>query len=297
MRCTCIRGSARACGWLLLAAATVFSQAAGGQGPQKRATLEVRLPAGARLMVDGTQTKQTGEIRKFFSPPLPAGQVFRYELEATWTGPDGKPVNVKKTVRVRAGEPMIVDLRTADNPPPDRPPVPPIDKPRTDKPPDRKPDVEWVPTPPEVVKAMLELAGVGKDDVVYDLGCGDGRIVIAAVKDFKAKKAVGFDIDPKQVDAARANVKKNDVGDLVSIERKDIFDLDLSKASVVTLYLLPTLNVKLIPQLNKMKPGSRVVSHAFDMEDLVKPKKKITVMDKEGNPHDLFLWEVPLQKK
>jgi uncharacterized protein (TIGR03000 family) len=262
---------------VLLAAAPAWGQPAPKAQP---AILVVHLPeAEARLEIDGAPTRLKGTERRFESPPLEPGKSYSYTLIAFWEPNNYTKITRTRKASVRAGQTTEVDLRKADPAQPD------------------KIVIRWVPTPPEVVKAMLELAGVGKDDVVYDLGCGDGRIVIAAVKDFKAKKAIGFDIDPKQVDAAQANVKKNDVSDLVSIERKDIFDLDLSKASVVTLYLLPTLNVKLIPQLNKMKPGSRVVSHAFDMEDLVKPKKKSTVMDKEGNPHDLFLWEVPLQKK
>ena len=120
---------------------------------------------------------------------------------------------------------------------------------------DKTPDVIFVPTPQEVVDKMLELAEVKKDDVVYDLGCGDGRIVVTAAKKFGCK-ATGFDVDPKRIEESNENVKKNKVGDLVTIKKEDIFTLDLSKANVITLYLLPSLNVKLIPQLEKMKAGS-----------------------------------------
>ena len=118
----------------------------------------------------------------------------------------------------------------------------------------RKPDVIYVPTPQEVVEKMLEVAKVTKDDVVYDLGCGDGRIPVTAAKKYGCK-AFGFDIDPERIKESQENVEKNKVGNLVTIEQKDIFTLDLSKANVVTLYLLPSLNVKLIPQLEKLKPG------------------------------------------
>jgi uncharacterized protein (TIGR03000 family) len=290
MSCTYPRSRAAwACAWLLLAAAPAYSQATGDKEPEKRATLMVSLPADARLLVDGKETRQTGSLRRFYSPPLPTGRTFRYELEATWTGPDGKPVRVKKIVRVSAGERIPVDLRTGDAPPAD---VPPIVKPPAGKP-DREPDVVYLPTPQEVVDKMLELAKVTKDDVVYDLGCGDGRIVVTAAKKYGCK-AVGFDIDPDRVAESLANVKKNDVADLVTIQNKDFFTVDLSKASVVTLYLLPSLNLKLVPQLNKMKPGSRIVSHSYDMEGRIPPKQKVTVMDKEGKPHDLYLWVVPL---
>lgn len=131
-------------------------------------------------------------------------------------------------------------------------------------PPTKRPDVVYVPTPQPVVNKMLELAEIKKGDVVYDLGCGDGRIVVTAAKKYGVK-AVGFDIDPERVKEARENVRTNKVEHLVTIKQADIFTLDLSEATVVTLYLLPELNVKLMPQLAKMKPGSRIVSHDFDM--------------------------------
>jgi ribosomal protein L11 methylase PrmA len=158
---------------------------------------------------------------------------------------------------------------------------------------ERTPDVIYVPTPQEVVDKMLELAQVKKDDVVYDLGCGDGRIVVTAAKKYGCK-AVGFDIDPERIKESVQNVKQNKVQDLVEIKKEDIFTLDLSRASVVTLYLLPNLNVKLIPQLKKMKDGSRIVSHSFDMRG-VKPKEVIKVADKDGREHTVYLWVTPLQ--
>ena len=139
----------------------------------------------------------------------------------------------------------------------------------------RTPDVIYVPTPQPIVDKMLELAKVKKTDVVYDLGCGDGRIVVTAAKKYGVK-AFGFDIDPERVAEAKENVIKNKVEHLVTIEQKDIFTLDLSPANVVTLYLLPRLNVKLIPQLEKLKKGSRIVSHDFDM-DGVKPITHLTL--------------------
>ncbi len=156
------------------------------------------------------------------------------------------------------------------------------------------PDVIYVPTPQEVVDKMLELAKVTKDDVVYDLGCGDGRIVVTAAKKYGCK-AIGFDVDPERIKESAENVKKGEVSKLVEIKQEDIFKQDLSKASVVTLYLLPSLNVKLIPQLEKMKPGSRIVSHAFAMEG-VKPEKEVVVKTKDGRECTVYLWTVPLKK-
>lgn len=161
----------------------------------------------------------------------------------------------------------------------------------------RKPDILYVPTPQDVVDKMLELAQVTKDDLVYDLGCGDGRIVVTAAKRYGCK-AIGYDIDRKRVRESLANVEKNNVGHLVRIEHEDVFTLDLSKASVVTLYLLPELNVKLIPQLEKLKPGSRIVSHDFDMKG-VKPDKIIKVNSSDGDwdEHTVYLWTTPLKKE
>jgi len=161
----------------------------------------------------------------------------------------------------------------------------------------RQPDVVFVPTPQKVVDKMLELAQVTKDDLVYDLGCGDGRIVVTAAKKYGCK-AVGYDIARKRIKESLANVEKNNVEHLVRIEQKDIFTLDLSKANVVTLYLLPSLNVKLIPQLEKLKPGSRIVSHAFDMKG-VKPDKVVTIPDENDDYGDrtVYLWTTPLKKE
>lgn len=162
-----------------------------------------------------------------------------------------------------------------------------------------EPDVIFLPTPQKVVEKMLELAKVEKKDLVYDLGCGDGRIPITAARKYGCK-AKGFDIDPERIKDSMASLKKEkkDVQDLVTIERKNIFNLDLSDANVVTLYLLPTLNVKLVPQLKKLKAGSRIVSHAFDMRGY-KPDKKetVTVKDDDGNERsfDIYLWTIPLK--
>jgi len=161
--------------------------------------------------------------------------------------------------------------------------------------PKRKPDIHFVGTPNEVVEVMLRLADVKKDDLVYDLGCGDGRIVVAAAKKV-ACKAVGYDIDPVRVKESLENVEKSGVKDLVKIEEADVFTLDLSGASVVTLYLLPSLNVKLMPQLEKLKDGSRIVSHDFDMKG-AKPDLMATVWCKDGTEHKVYLWTTPLKKE
>jgi SAM-dependent methyltransferase len=166
--------------------------------------------------------------------------------------------------------------------------------------PDRQPDTIFVPSPRKVVDAMLKLANVQPGEVVFDLGSGDGRICITAAKKYQAR-AYGYEIDPDRVKESLANVKKNKVEHLVTIERRDIFKLDLSGADVVTLWLLPALNAKLIPQLEKMKPGSRIVSHDFGTLEIVKPDKVIEVEAALDNGRDnrsrrIYLWKTPLKK-
>jgi SAM-dependent methyltransferase len=159
----------------------------------------------------------------------------------------------------------------------------------------RPPDVLYIPTPEVVVDRMLELARVGRDDVVYDLGCGDGRIVIAAARRFGAR-AVGFDIDPARVAEARRNVAAAGVERLVSIEQRDVFELDLTPATVVTLYLLPELNVRLLPQLERLRPGARIVSHDFDIAG-VAPSQTLALRPHPGGPaHDIYFFETPLRR-
>ena len=159
-----------------------------------------------------------------------------------------------------------------------------------------EPDVVYVPTPQDVVERMLEMADVKKTDVLYDLGCGDGRIVVTAAKKYGCK-ATGFDVDPERIKESLENVKKNKVEKLVAIKEKDIFTLDLTEANVITLYLLPHLNVKLIPQLEKLKPGSRIVSHDFRMKG-IKPDKVVNFKSEEDDDdHKIYLWTTPLKEQ
>ena len=153
--------------------------------------------------------------------------------------------------------------------------------------PTRTPDVIYVPTPPEVVEAMLKVANVKAGDVVYDLGCGDGRIVVTAAQKYGAR-GIGIDIDPQRIKEANENVQKAGVGDRVKIMQADLFETNISEATVVTLYLLPSLNVKLMPKLMKeLKPGTRIVSHAFDMGDW-KPEQTLNV-----DGRTVYYWTIP----
>jgi len=150
-----------------------------------------------------------------------------------------------------------------------------------------KKDVPYVPTPQAVVDEMLKLAEVGKGDVIYDLGCGDGRIVITAAQKHGAR-GVGVDIDPQRIAESNENARKAGVTDRVKFMVQDLFTTDFKEATVVTLYLLPDVNLKLRPKLlRELKPGTRIVSHAFDMGDW-KPDKTVQV---EGRT--IYYWVVP----
>lgn len=140
----------------------------------------------------------------------------------------------------------------------------------------RKPDVIYYPTPPETVAEMLRLANIQKGDVLYDLGSGDGRIPIAAAKQFGIR-AVGIEIDPKLISAAESNARAAGVADLVRFRNEDMFRIDVSEANIVTLYLSDKLNVLLRPKLlRELRPGARIISHDFRMGDW-KPEQTVRV--------------------
>lgn len=157
-------------------------------------------------------------------------------------------------------------------------------------------DVVYVATPHDVVDKMLRMVKLTKDDVVYDLGCGDGRIVVAAAKRYGCH-GIGFDIDDDRVRESNENVKRAKVEQLVEIKQEDIFTVDLSRATVITSYLLPEMNVKLIPQFDKMKDGCRIVCHDYSIRG-VAPDKTVTMTSiEDGVKHTLFLYSLPLKKE
>lgn len=159
----------------------------------------------------------------------------------------------------------------------------------------KEPDVVYVPTPNDIVSKMLKAVDLKKSDVIFDLGCGDGRIVITAARKYGCK-GVGYEIDPTRLKECAANIKKHKVGNLVEIKNKDLFKADLSKASVIATYLLAEMNEKLIPQFQKMKKGSRIVTHEYEIPG-IKYEKMLTVKSREDNEeHYIYLYKVPLQK-
>ncbi|MDB5387019.1 MAG: hypothetical protein JWM11_2665 [Planctomycetaceae bacterium] len=233
----------------------------------KSVTVEIYLPESAQLFIEGQEMKSKGSKRLFVSPPLPPGK-YAYTIKMINPDSDG-PRTVTHQIEVQPGDFESIDLRA-----PDKRPIT---------------DVEYEPTPQKVVDALLRLGKVTRKDVIWDLGCGDGRIPVTAAKVYGCT-AYGVDIDPERVKDSLSSVRKQGVGQLVTIEQRDIFTLDLSKGpTVVTLYLLPHLNAKLLPQLRKLPPGARVISVAHRMAD-IKPDEQIVVETELGD-FDVYLWK------
>lgn len=238
-------------------------------------TLHILVPqADAQLAIEGRATKTNGSRRDFVSPPLSSGKKFTYTLQAVWQPNNYTTVTRTREVPVAAGQEVEVDLRQADPKQPDRIVI------------------RFVPTPPEVVRAMVKLAGVGADDVVYDLGCGDGRMVLGAVQ-AGAKRGVGVDLDPQRIAESRAAARRAGLEDRVEFRQGDVLDIkDLSDATVVLLYMSDAMNLRLRPILQKsLRPGARIVSHRFTMGDW-KPAASETITGANGLKYDIHLWKV-----
>ena len=242
---------------------------ASGQTTRTTVILEVLAPEDARVFIENEDTRSRGALRRFESPPLAPGK-YTYTVRAIIEGPNGEQT-ATRVVDVRPGDFEEIDFRPKRKG-------------------ERVPDVMFEATPEKVVDELLTLAKLNPGDVVWDLGSGDGRIPVEAARRYGIE-ARGFDIDPKCVAEARANAKKNGVERLVAIEDRDIFTLDLSRGpTVVTLYLLPSLNVRLLPQLRKLPAGARVISVGHRMGD-IPPDEKVTV-DAEDGDYTVYLWKV-----
>lgn len=243
-----------------------------GQSRRTTVVLEVLLPEAARLFIEGKELRATAGLRRFESPPLRPGK-YTYTVMAILPGANG-PQKITRRIDVRPGDFEAIDFRPRG----------------AGK---RVPDVLYEPTPQKVVDALLNLAQIRADDVLWDLGCGDGRIPVTAARQFGIQ-ARGFEIDPVCLEKARANVAQHGVGKLVAIEDRDIFALDLSQGpSVVSLYLLPSLNLRLLPQLQKLPPGARVLSVGHRLGD-IPPDQQIWVKEED---FFVYLWRVETLRK
>jgi tRNA A58 N-methylase Trm61 len=238
----------------------------------KKVSLKVLLPERtAKLSVDGKAVGGEGDTRAV-AVTTDKGAV---KVEATWDPNGYTKITRRRTVAVKGTDEITVDLRKADA--------------------KEKDDIVviYVPTPDDVVEAMCKLGRVTKEDVVYDLGCGDGRMVITAVKKFGAKRGVGVDIDEERVRDSKANAKKAGVDDLVEFRQGDVLKVeDLKDATVVLLYMGDDINQRLRPILQKtLKPGARIVSHRFLMGDW-RPERTVSVDSKAGYTCQIHLWEI-----
>lgn len=233
----------------------------------------------AKLQIEGKDTKPEGLVREFETPELEVGKLYEYSFTVKWEPNNYTKLTRTKNVEFKGGEDIVVDLTKADPKNPD------------------KAQIRWVPTPDDIVEEMLKLGKVGKDDVVYEPGTGDGRVLIASIKK-GAKKAVGIEIDEKKADEAKENVKKAKLEKEVTIIVGDALkDRDYSEATVVMLYMGNEFNNLLRPVLEKqLKPGTRIVSHRFVMGDWA-PDKTIMVKGEDGDEYTLHLWTVKEKKK
>jgi uncharacterized protein (TIGR03000 family) len=245
---------------------------------KKPATIKVLIRGDARLAIDDFETRQGGAERLFETPPLPPGRVFTYTLTAVWKEEE-RPVKRMAVATVRAGKQTVIDLR-------------PGSKDASSS------QIIYVPTPHKVVDKMLQMAKVTKDDVVFDLGCGDGRVVVSAAKKYGAR-GVGIDIDPQRVKEALDNARKEKVEKLVEIRQGDALKVaDLSRATVVITYMLPEFMAKLKPILEEhLKPGTRVVAHDYAVPGW-EPEERVSVPSPSRlYAHTLYRWTVPERKE
>jgi uncharacterized protein (TIGR03000 family) len=258
--------------------AAFSTQTAASAATRIAARITLTVPqADTELVVEGEIIPGTGTSRDFVTPPLETGITYRYTVSATWQPNIYTAMTRSRTVSFRAGERLVVDLTVDD----------PTDRVR----------VSYVPTPSDVAEEMIKLARVGVTDVVYEPGCGDARITIAAVQG-GASRGVGIDIDPERVAESRARVKEAGLENKIEIRLGDALDIeDLSAATVVFLYMGDHFNLLIRPILwRELKVGARVVSHRFTMGDW-KPDKTIWINSADGLPYELHLWTVTEELK
>ena len=256
----------------LAAAATADEKAA----EKKIATLVVKTEPDSTVWVDDEEQDKAEGDREFRTPPLEPGKKYYYLIKARWEPNNYTKITRTRKVIVEAGKQTKVDLTV-------RGPKDPLDDIQ----------IRYVPTPQNFVDEMMKLGKVGEGDVVFDLGCGDGRLVVTAVKAFKAKRAIGVDIDPERIKECKENAKRAEVEDKVEFRQQDAFKIpDLEKATVVTLYMSDELNEQLWPILQKrLSNGARIVTHRFLM-GTNKPEVSKELSDSKGYTEKIHLWTV-----
>lgn len=244
-----------------------------------KSKLKILVPQDdAELLIEGKATKPTGAAREFETPELEVGKPYEYTFSVTWRPNNYTVLTRTKSIEFKGGDDVTADLTKADPKNAD------------------KAVIRWVPTPDDIVAEMLKLGKVGKDDVVYEPGPGDSRVLIAAVK-AGAKKGVGVELDPKKVEESKDNIKKAGLEKQITVTEGDALKADYSEATVVMLYMGNEFNNLLRPILEKqLKPGTRIVSHRFVMGDWM-PDKTIKVTGADGDEYTLHLWTVKEKKK
>jgi uncharacterized protein (TIGR03000 family) len=269
-------------------AVALFAGAAGAQEKKDKdaATIKVLVPESSFkdtiVKIEGVEMKTTGTTRTYTTPKLEPGKSFAYTIEALIEPNNYTKITRTREITFKAGDEVTVDMTKEDK--------------KTDK-----IVVRWVPTPDDIVDEMAKLAKIGKDDVVFDPGCGDAIMLIRPVKKLGAKKGIGIDIDPKMVKVAQEKAKAEGVADKIVIKQGDVLNekdmADLADSTVVLVYMGDDLGARMSPLLQKMlKPGARVVSHRFTLGDW-KPDKTVKVTGSDGDEYTLHLWTVKEKDK
>lgn len=245
------------------------------ESKKTKSKLKITVPQDdAELKIENKETKPTGATREFETPEIDAGKLYEYSFSVTWRPNNYTVITRTKNIEFKGGDDIHVDLTKKD--------------PKNDD----KVVVRWVPTPDDIVDEMIKMAKVTKEDVAYEPGPGDGKVLIAAAK-AGAKKCVGIELDPKKAAEATMKVKEAKLDKVIAINEGDALKADYSEATVVFLYMGEEFNKVLLPVLQKqLKPGTRIVSHRFTFGDEWKPDETKKVTGQDGDEYLLHIWTV-----